>query len=347
MAEVRSVDLKAQVAQIQVVGSESIEKIHYDQLVIAIGSTTRLPDVPGLHEFGFQLKSLGDGIDLRDRGIRLLELANTIDDPAKRRAILRIVIVGANFTGTELAGEYQDFLTDARRAYKNVAREEISVVVLEMADRILNALEPELAEYARQHLTSRGLDIRTKTSVREVALDHVILSTGERLETQTTVWCAGIAPSPVLDEIPDLPINTHGYIDCEPDLRVKGFDNVWAVGDIATILDKDGNPYPATAQHATRQGTVCATNILRSIGGEPLEPFRYKELGSLAALGCRTAVARLFGLKVAGFPAWFMYRTIYLFKMPGWGRRFRIMMDWTADLFLRAEPVQLGIRRVK
>jgi NADH:ubiquinone reductase (H+-translocating) len=344
MAEVQSVDLASQSVRIQVIGSETSERLHYDQLVIAVGSTTRFPNVPGLKEHAFQLKSLGDGIDLRDRGIRLLELANTVSDPEQRRRILRFVIVGANFTGIELAGEYQDFLRDAARSYKNVDRNEIQVVVLELADRILGALEPELAEFAHKHLTERGLDIRTKTSVKEVHEHHVLLSTGERLDAHTTVWCAGIAPSPLLDKIVGLPRNSQGYIDCGTDLRVVGLEIVWAIGDIATIPDAEGHPYPATAQHATRQGTVCANNIIRTIQKEPTEPFRFSALGSLAALGCRTAVAKVFGIRVAGFLAWFLYRTVYLMKMPSWSRRIRIVMDWTTDLFFRRDPVQLGVR---
>lgn len=345
MAEIQSVDLQAQSAIIQVVGADDTKRLHYDHLILAVGSTTKLPNIPGLKEHAFQFKGLADGIDLRDRGIRLLELANTIDDPRVRRAILRVVVVGANFTGIEFAGEYQDFLIDASRSYDRVSRDEISVVVLELADRILGALEPELAAYAHRHLVARGLDIRTKTSLTRVEEREVTLTDGSRLETYTTVWCAGIAPSPVLSQIDGLPANKQGYIECGKDLRVSGYDNVWAVGDSAAVMDDEGKPYVATAQNATRQGTMCAANVLRAIAGEPTEPFRFSSLGSLAALGCRTAVAKVFGIKVAGFPAWFLYRSVYLFKMPSWSRRFRIMMDWTADLFMRAQPVQLGIRR--
>lgn len=345
MAEILSVDLQGRSVTLKVVGGDGERRLPFDHLVIAVGSATRFPPVPGLKEHALQLKSLADGIDLRDRGIRLLELANTVEDPRERAAILRVVIVGANFTGVEFAGEYQDFLIAASRAYKNVRKEEIGVVLVEMSERILGALEPSLAQYAHEHLARRGLDIRTKTTVTEVAERHVVLNTGERLEAYTTVWCAGIAPSPLLDRMEGIPRNEQGYIDCGPDLRVVGRDDVWAVGDIATILDREGNPYPATTQNATREGALCADNVLHAIQGEPTRPFEYGGLGSLAALGCRTAVANVFGIRIPGFLAWFLYRTVYLFKMPSCLRRIRIMMDWTADLFLRAEPVQLGIRR--
>lgn len=347
MAEIQSVDLQGRTAQIQIIGADEAVQIRFDHLVIATGSATKFPPIPGLKENAFQFKSLADGIDLRDRGIRLLELANTIDDPEKRRAILRVVVVGANFTGIEFAGEYQAFLRDAARSYPRVSKDEVGIVVLDLADRLLNALEPDLAEYARKHLSRRGMDIRMKTSVSEVGERHVVLTTGERLDAYTTVWCAGITPGPLLDSMPGLPRNRQGYIECEPDLSVKGCANVWAIGDLAAVLDAEGKPYAATAQNATREGVLCADNILRSIRNEPLRPFRFNSLGSLAAIGCRTAVAKVFGIKLSGFVAWFAFRTVYLFKMPGWGRRFRIMMDWTADLFLRAEPVQLGLRHAE
>ncbi len=347
MAEVTGVDLKRQTVEIHVVGADKTERLHYDQLIIAIGSTTKFPPVPGLAEHAFELKSLADGIDLRDRGIRLLELANTIQDAERRRAILRIVIVGASFSGIELAGEYDHFLRGAAKSYHNVDDSEIKVVVLELSDRILNTLEPELSDYALRHLLNRGLDIRTNTSLKEVHQDYVILTTGERLDTRTTVWCAGIAPSHLLDCVDAIPRTPQGYIDCSKELQVSGFDNVWAIGDGATVQDRNGNPYAATAQNATRQGMVAADNLIRSIKDEPLKPFEHESLGTLAEIGCRTAVAKVFGIRLAGFPAWFMFRTVYLFKMPSWSRRFRIMMDWTADLFVRAEPVQLGIRRKK
>lgn len=344
MAEVQEVDLLQQQVSIRVNGSDEVERVHFDHLVFALGSVTKFPKIEGLLENGFQFKSLSDGIELRDRGIRLLELANTVKDERKRRGILRVVVVGSNFTGIEFAGEYQAFLRDAAKSYEHVNPDEISVMVVEYADRILPALDAELAAFAHQHLAKRGLDIRTKTSLTRVDKHSVVLTTGEIIETYTAVWCAGIAPIPMLSQIEGMPLNQFGYIECERSMRVKGFENVWAVGDSATIRDDSGKPYPQTAQHATREGMQVARNVLRAIKGEPLADFKHQDQGTLAALGCRTAVAKVFGFKISGFLAWFMYRTIYLMKMPSWSRRIRIIMDWTTDLFFRKDPVQLGIR---
>lgn len=343
MAEVQHIDLVQQQVTLQVDALPS-RTLHYDHLILAPGSVTRFPAIPGLAEHSFQLKSLQDSIEFRDRGIQLLEKANTIEDREDRAAVLRIVIVGSNFSGIELAGEYQEFLESQARNYPNIDPEDIQVVVIEYAGRILPAIDADLADFARKHLERRGLVIRTQCSLTDVQADQVTLTTGEVLRTQTTVWCAGIAPSPLLQLAPGLPLNDRGYIVCDPTTRVQGYENVWAVGDSAFIPDKDGQPYVATAQNASRQGPVAGRNVLHSIRHEPLVPFRFDSLGSLAAIGCRTAVARLMGIKLHGFPAWFMFRTIYLMKMPSWSRRVRIMIDWTLSLFFRQEPVQLGVR---
>jgi NADH dehydrogenase len=303
-----------------------------------------MPPIPGLKEHAFELKSLKDSIEFRDRGIRLLELANAIDDPNERQAFLRIVIVGSNFSGIELAGEYHEFLQDQSESYPNLDPEDVEVVVVEYGARILPAIDADLAAFARRNLERRGLRILTGTTLTEVRGDSVTLTTGEIVATKTTVWCAGITPSPLLDHILELPRDEKGFIFCETTSRVEGFSNVWAIGDSARIADAEGKPYLATAQNASRQGPVAAANILRSLANEPLRPFVFNSLGSLAAIGCRTAVARVFGIKLSGFVAWWLFRTVYLMKMPSWSRRIRIIIDWTLSLFFRQEPVQLGVR---
>lgn len=345
MAEITGVDVALQQVRYRMIGSLAQSSMHYDHLVLAMGSTTKMPPVKGLAEYGFQLKSLADSISLRDRAIRLLELANTIDDDEARRALLRVVVVGANFTGIELAGEYQDFLTDAYKSYSNISREDISVVIVELADRILTAIDADLADYARVHLERRGLKIYTKMSVTEVLEDRVVLTDGTSLSTYTCVWAAGIAPSPLLEKVDGLP-RERGWIKCGADLRVHGFENVWAVGDIAKIDDPNHQSYGATAQNALREGTHVAQNIGRVLEGKATQPFVYNPVGSLAALGCRTAVAKVFGIKISGLFAWWLFRTVYLMKMPSWSRRIRIVMDWTTDLFFKRDIVQLGVPRI-
>lgn len=344
MAEVEGIDLSGRQVAYRVAGVDRIVSIHYDHLILAPGSVTRFPPIPGLADHAFQLKSLQDSIEFRDRGVRLLETANTVTDREERRALLRIVIVGSNFSGIELAGEYQEFLTDQAKSYPNIDEDDVQIVVVEYADRILPAIDADLALFARRNLERRGVVVHTGTSLSEVAPAHVMLTTGEKVRTHTTVWCAGITPSPLIAHIDGLPVDPRGYIICEATTRVRGFENVWAVGDSAFVPDSHGNAYAATAQNASRQGPLAAANVLRAMRGEAPRDFSFKPVGSLAAIGCRTAVARVFGIKLSGFLAWWMFRTIYLMKMPSWSRRVRIVIDWTLSLFFKQEPVQLGVR---
>lgn len=344
LAEVEGIDLQAQQVSYRVSGIEEGGTLHYDHLILAPGSVTKFPPIPGLAEHSFQLKSLQDSIEFRDRGIRLLEMANAISDVEERKALLRIVIVGSNFSGIELAGEYHEFLTEQAKNYPNLSEEDVQVVVVEYADRILPAIDADLALFARKNLERRGLIIHTRTTLTEVHEDHVVLTTGEVIQTKTTVWCAGISPSPLLQLIKGLPLNERGYISCDATTKVQGLANVWAIGDSAFVPDKEGKPFAATAQNSSRQGPLAGMNVLRSMRGEELKPFEFNPVGSLAAIGCRTAVARVFGVKLSGFPAWFMFRSVYLMKMPSWSRRVRIIIDWTLSLFFKQEPVQLGVR---
>jgi NADH dehydrogenase len=174
----------------------------------------------------------------------------------------------------------------------------------------------------------------------------VVLDTGERVAAHTIIWCAGIAPSPLIGTL-GLPTDERGYILCDPDLRVRGFENVWAIGDCAVNPGTDGRPYPATAQHAVRQGIHLARNLACTLKGRPATPCVLKNFGALAAIGCRTAVAKILGVKLSGFPAWFLWRTVYLLKMPLWSRRLRIALDWTMDLLFARDYVELGVHRVE
>ena len=305
---------------------------------------TRAADIPGLGDYGFQLKSLGDGITLRDRAIRLLERANLTNDPEERRALLTVVVVGANYTGVELAGEYNAFLRSAAQAYPHVRRDDIQVLLLERAERVLPTVDENLASYTVRPLERSGVRVLTGTSLQSVGVDSAVVTSGETIGTFSCVWAAGIAPNPLLREL-GLPLNEKGYIRCEPDMKVTGLEGVWAIGDAATIMDQSGKPYGATAQNASRQGPAVAVNIRATIRGLPTKPFRFGGLGSFASIGDRMAAANVFGVDIKGFPAWVIYRGAYLSKFPTFRMKLRLTLDWIADFFLPYAPVQLGLHR--
>lgn len=347
MANVTAVDVSRRSVEYQLVGADDVQTIAYDHLVIALGSVTRLPSpeaVPGVREHAFEMKSLADAVALRDRAINMLELANATDDAALRREMLHLVVVGGNFTGAEVAGEFDAFLNRARSVYTRVQKGECHVTLLELADRILAPLGPELSEFAASHMRRRGIDVRLRTTATRIEERRVVLSTGEVLPARTVIWCAGIEPSPLARRL-GLPLDQRGYILCERNLRVRGFDNVWAIGDCAVNIDKDNKPYPATAQHAVKQGKHLAKNLAAVLRGGATTPCGIVSQGSLAALGCRTGVAKVFGISISGFWAWWLWRTVYLLKMPKLSRKLRVALDWTLDLFFSRDIVGLGLHR--
>jgi NADH dehydrogenase len=340
MAEITGLDVAGRRIHYRIADTEIRDSIRYDHLVLALGSVTRVPPVPGLKEHGFQIKSLADAVALRDHAIQLLERADAVPD--QRRALLHWVVAGGNFTGVEVAGEFQEFLRKACRNYPNLDPRDCRVTLVEIADRILPALDADLSDYAVAQMRKRGTEVLLNTSVQALDETGITLHDGRRLDTHTVIWCAGIAPNPLIADLP-LPVDERGYMLCDPDLRVRGYRNIWAVGDSAVNINSRGDVYPATAQHATRQGVHLAKNLLRVTSGKEALPFEFRTLGSLTALGCRMGVAKIMGIKLSGFAAWFLWRTVYLLKMPGFGRKAAVAIDWALDLLFKKDFVQLHL----
>jgi NADH dehydrogenase len=344
MAEVLGADPGGRTLRYRVAGEEESRCMEFDHLVVCPGSVTHLPPVEGLEEHAFLLKTLQDAVTLRDRAIELLERAAATEDSARRRRLLHWVVVGGSFTGVEVAGEFLELLQRGARRYPELDEAEVRVTLVEMADRLLPALDAGLARYAAEQLRNRGIELRLDESAAAIGPDRVRLNGGDVLFTETVVWTAGIGPSPLVAEM-GLPTDEGGWIRCREDLRVEGLDHVWGLGDAAVNPDPSGRPYPPTAQHAVRQGVHAARNILAVIRGSTPTPFDYRALGTLVPLGYHTAVAELRGLRFGGFAAWFLWRTVYLWKMPTWRRRIRIALDWTVDLVAGHDLVQLGLAR--
>ncbi|RYG36877.1 NAD(P)/FAD-dependent oxidoreductase [bacterium] len=345
MAEVTDVDLQDKTVTYQVVGAEEKRRLGYDQLVLGLGSVTKIPPIPGLKEYGFEMKSLTDAIEHRDRGIRLLELANTLTDPVERKKLLTFVVVGGGYTGVELAGEYQAFLREAAKEYPNIEEAEIRMLLLEFGPTIIATMPEKLRNWAHQTLEARGVEVRTSDTISEVRPDGCVLRDGTFVPTLTVYWTAGITPSPLLKEIEGLPLNEKGYIDCDRDLQVKGFSDVWAIGDAATVFTADGKPYAATAQNASRQGPLVAHNLLARMRGGETRPFNFQPLGAFAAIGHRQAAAEVKGMSFTGFFGWFLFRGAYLTKMPTLAMKARLSMDWLLELIFRSPVVQMGVHR--
>jgi NADH dehydrogenase len=319
------------------------ERIHYDQLIVALGAVSRTFPIPGLLEHAIGFKTLSEAIALRNRVLFDLETAETLDDERERAAYLTYVFVGAGYAGLEGLAELQDFAADVIDLYPRCRVQGMRWMLVEARDRIMPEIAPRLAEFAARELRGRGIEIRTGTTIDMVAEDHVRLSTGEAVPTRTVAWTAGVRPHPVVARL-GLPLSPEGRIVVNRFMKVQGHDNVWAIGDAAAVPDpaNRGKPCPPTCQHSLRQGRDVARNVAAAQGTGRARPFRYRTLGVFVDMGRHQAVASVLGLKLRGFPAWFLARTYHLLSMPGGKRRLRLIVDWTVELVFDRDASELG-----
>src|SRR3954454_21597494 len=301
--------------------------VEYDHLIVALGSVSRVLPLPGLADHGLGFKTISEAIALRNRALLNLEIAESIEDPEQRRPYLTFVFVGAGYAGVEGIAELQHFVADVIERYPRARLDGTRWILVEAEDRIMPEIPPSLAEFTTTELRARGIEVHTNTRVNSVEEAAVELSSGERIPTRTLCWTAGVKPPAVSREL-GLPLTPQGRIDCDEYTRVRGLENVWAVGDTAAIPDpaqKRKAPSPPTAQHALRQGKVAADNVAAALGNGRLRKFKYRTLGVFVDLGRNEAVAVMLGLRLTGFPAWFAARTYHLISMPGVGRRARLV----------------------
>ncbi len=348
---VKGIDLERKEVHVDTGSFSAGVVIGFRHLVLALGAEIDLSRVPGMPEHAFVMQNVGDAMILRATLISRLEEANAEHRPEVRRRLLTFVVVGGGYSGVETAGEMLDLLREAARDYHDIPREEIRVVLVHSRERILQALGDELGDYAAKKLRQRGLEIRLEERVRAVTATRVYLSSDEFIETATVVSTVGNAPNAAIRALCDASGLPHeGYrLRTDEFLRVEGRDSLWAAGDCALVplVGKSGEHCPQTAQFATRQGAALARNLGSTLSGRPLDPFQFKGLGELASIGHRTAVASLFGMQFSGFVAWFLWRTIYLSKLPGLDRKLRIVIDWTLDLFFPRDITLLNPRFTK
>ncbi len=341
-ADVQAIDTAAKTVTARPVGSAEPEHIPYDHLVLAVGSVPAFYGLPGLAEHAFSLKTLEDAAQLRNHVISALESAVHQSDIAARQALLTFVVAGGGFAGTEAIAELFDLVRSVRRYYPGIGREEPRFVLVHSSDRIIPELSRELGDYAREKLQRRGIQFMLGKRVAGADARSVTLNDDSQIPTRTLVWTAGNQPSPLLRDLP-CEHNRRGQVIVEPTLQVPGLMNVWALGDGAQVPDvrEAGAFHPPTAQHAIRQGKTAADNVVAVARGHPPKPFTYRSVGSLVALGSRTAAAEVAGQKFSGLVAWLMWRTIYFSKLPGMDRKVRVALDWAIDLLFPRDIVLL------
>lgn len=323
--------------------------IHYDELVVALGSVARTLPIPGLAEFGMGFKYVEEAIALRNRVLGCMARAASTSDPELRRKLLTFVFVGGGFAGVEAFAETEDMARAALRYHPELKPEDLRFVMVEMMPRILPEMGPEMGEYTLNELRERGMEVCLETKLESCVDGHIELSDGQRFDANTLVWTAGVKPSPVLASS-DLPLGPKGHVIASPTLQVTDedgtvVDGAWVAGDCAQVPDltKEQPAYCApSAQHAVRQARHLGANLARQFAGKELEQYKHHHLGLVASLGLNKGVADVLGVKLRGWPAWFMHRTYHMAQIPTFNRKARVILDWSSAVFFRRDLVSMG-----
>jgi NADH dehydrogenase len=346
-----------------------LDRLSYDYLVIALGSETKFFGMPDIEKHALTIKSWTDAIVIRNHVIHQLEQAelllgqqrqqrrrqepfsndkgNINSDPnsTARENLLTFVVVGGGFAGVETAGELNDFLRDAvNDYYHNIEPEDIRVIIIQAGNRLLPEMSEELANFAMQKLIESGIEVMLNARVTGATATSVKLKDGKTIPTNTIIWSGGVAPNPIIENLTCEHDNRSGRIKVNKYLEVERYSGVFALGDCAHIIDPSTeNPYPPTAQHAIREGTVVAKNIISLIEGKPKnkKAFDYKTKGMMASIGKRNGVGAILGLEVQGFWAWWIWRMYYLANLPTLQKKLRVMADWTLDIFFKRDVTML------
>ncbi|HZO65407.1 MAG TPA: NAD(P)/FAD-dependent oxidoreductase [Kribbellaceae bacterium] len=320
-------------------------ELAYDHVVVALGSVARTLPIPGLAEEAIGFKQVEEAIALRNQVLDRLDVASSQPDEALRKAALTFVFVGGGYAGVEAFAELEDMARYATRYYDNIKPEDMRWVLVEATGRILPEVGEDLGEYTVRQLRKRNMDIRLNTRLESCEKGHVVLSDGEEFDADTIVWTAGVKANPAL-AMTDLPLDEKGRVLCHADLRVVDRPGAWSAGDNAAVPDVTSKVPGAltspSAQHAVRQARLLAANILRTVDGKQPKNYEHMHVGSVASLGLHKGVAELFGIKVKGWPAWFLHRTYHVSRVPTFNRKARVVLDWTLALFFRREVVSLG-----
>ncbi|WP_041783610.1 NAD(P)/FAD-dependent oxidoreductase [Mycolicibacterium chubuense] len=317
-------------------------RLTWDRLVLTPGSVTRLFDIPGLATYARGLKSPAEALYLRDHVLEQFELA-AIDDDRQRIAARRtVVIVGASYSGTELAAQLRA-LADAAADQMGFDAGAVRFLLLDMADQVMPEVGEKLGSAAMQVLRERGIDVRLGTTLKEVHADHVILSDDSRVDTHTVAWVTGVTGAPLIE---GLGLATEkGRVKVDADLHVPGHPDVFAAGDAAAVPDltKPGKITPPTAQHATRQGKVLAHNVAASLGFGTKKRYKHKDMGLVVDLGPRYAVANPLNVHLSGLPAKFVTRAYHLYAIPRFVNRWAVSLAYLTDAFFARSVVSMGL----
>lgn len=323
--------------------------VGYDELVVALGAVSRTFPTPGLAENAIGFKYVEEAAAVRNRILNRIARAATTSDAALRSRLLSFVFVGGGFAGIEAFSETEDMARAALRYYPELSADDLNFVMVEAANHILPEMGPDMGEYTKHELESRGMRILLSTTLDSCVDGHVVLSNGEEFDADTIVWTAGVKPAPVLAKS-DLPLGPRGHVSASPTLQVVDADGrvvpgAWAAGDgaqVPNLVEGEGDWCAPSAQHAVRQARHLGANLAAHLAGQPVTEYKHKHLGMVASLGLNKGVAVIMGVKLRGWPAWVMHRTYHLSQIPTVNRKLRVTLDWTIALLFRRDMVSLS-----
>ncbi len=345
-AQIKSIDLANESVALVGADARKTSTLQYDHLIVCLGLTIDLGRIPGMAEHSLPIKTLGDAFHLRNHVISRLEQADIEPDEQIRRKLLTFVCVGGGFSGVETIAELHDMVRAVLAFYPRAQATGHRTVLVHSRERILGELDEPLAIFAQKKLRQKGIEIILNTRLSEVTADGVVLSNDTEIDAATVVSSVGNAPHPMIAQL-DLP-QERGRLLADQFLRVKDHTDIWTLGDCAHVPDlQRGGLCPPTAQYAMREGTRCAKNVLATIRNQRLRPFKFGGLGQLAVIGHHSGVAQVMGLRIAGMPAWFLWRSVYLMKLPGLRAKIRVGLDWALDVFFPRDITKLALHRTE
>jgi len=338
---VTRVEHARKVATVQPLEGEPYE-LSYDVLVMAVGSVARTLPIPGLAEWASGFKNVEEAIALRNRVLECLDIAESATDPEIRERNLTFVFVGGGYAGVEAVAETEDLARYATRYLRNVSASDLRFVLVEATGRILPEVGEDMGRWTVEQLRERGIDIRLQTRLESTVDGHVVLSDGATMLADTVVWTAGVRPNPLLAET-DLPLDERGRLVCRADLRVEGVEDAWGAGDCTAVPDlTDPGAYCSpSAQHAVRQAKTLGDNIVAVMRGFEPADYAHHHNGSVASLGLYKGVAQVYGVKIKGFPAWWLHRTYHVSKVPTTRRKVQVLTDWTIAFLFKRDVTSL------
>ena len=354
---VKNVDPYGKLVTLWGTGDKRSISIHYDYLVIALGSETNFFGMADVEKNAYTMKTLNDAVVLRNRVIDMLEQAENETNPILRKSFLNFVVAGGGFAGIETAGELMDLLLDARKHYPTIHKEDLKVIVIEALPMILPGFNEKLAEFAKEKMKERGIDIKLKTAItsfdgNEVTTksldqnpkDPIDESMIDAIRTKTLIWTAGVTPVNTIKR--SMFKTDKGKVIIDDYSEAQGFEGVFAIGDCALFLNPETKrPYPPTAQIAEAQAKIAAKNLKAIIKNSEKEKFEYHSKGQMAIIGKRSGIATFLGMNISGFWAWLIWRNIYLSKIPTLDKQIRVFLDWTIDLFFDRDISRLKMMK--